>query len=135
MKTVILTTTIRLMMPLFLVFSVFLLFRGHNLPGGGFVGGLMAGIAFFLHSMVFGADFTIKKYKLNPTRIMALGLLVALVSVCVPLFMGLPLFTGIWGSVSLPLIGKLGTPLFFDVGVYILVAGIILAITFILTKY
>lgn len=135
MKTVILTTTVRLLMPLFFLFSVFLLFRGHNLPGGGFVGGLLIGIAFFLHSMVFGPEMTIKKYKLNPTRIMALGLLVALMSVCLPLFMGLPLFTGVWSSVSLPLIGKLGTPLFFDIGVYLLVGGIVLAITFILTKY
>lgn len=135
MKTVILSTTIKLLMPLFFLFSVFLLFRGHNLPGGGFIGGLMAAIGLFLHSMVFGVNITVKKYKLNPVRIIATGLLIALIAVIVPMFMDLPLFTGVWGTFQLPLIGKLGTPMLFDIGVYLLVIGIILNITFVLTKY
>lgn len=135
MRTVILTTTVKLLMPLFILFSVFLLFRGHNLPGGGFVGGLLASIGFFLHSMIFGPNETIKQYRLNPIRIMAIGLLIALLSVVFSLFFGLPLFTGMWGSFSLPLIGKLGTPLFFDIGVYFVVIGVVLNITFNLTKY
>ena len=134
MKTVILHTTVKLLMPLFFLFSVFLLFRGHNLPGGGFIGGLLAAIALFLHSMIFGVDNTLKKYKLSPGRIMAAGLLVALVAVIIPLFFGLPLFEGIWGSFRLPLIGKLGTPMLFDIGVYLVVIGVVSNITFVLTK-
>ncbi|HOO83831.1 MAG TPA: Na+/H+ antiporter subunit B [Prolixibacteraceae bacterium] len=135
MKTVILSTTVKLLMPLFFLFSVFLLFRGHNLPGGGFIGGLMAAIAFFLHSMVFGVNVTKRTYRLNPVRIMALGLILALVAVIIPLFVGLPLFTGMWAGFSMPLIGKPGTPLLFDVGVYFVVIGVVLNITFVLTKY
>ncbi|MBN2262562.1 MAG: Na+/H+ antiporter subunit B [Prolixibacteraceae bacterium] len=135
MKTVILSTTVKLLMPLFFLFSVFLLFRGHNLPGGGFIGGLMAAIAFFLHSMVFGVNVTKRTYRLNPVRIMALGLLVALIAVVIPLFVGLPLFTGLWAGFSMPLVGKPGTPLLFDIGVYFVVIGVVLNITFALTKY
>ncbi|NLZ95968.1 MAG: Na(+)/H(+) antiporter subunit B, partial [Bacteroidales bacterium] len=107
MRTVILHTTVRLMMPLFFIFSVLLLFRGHNLPGGGFIGGLLAAIALFLHSVVFGVDATLKRYRLNPRIIIATGLLAALVSIFISMFMGLTLFTGVWSSFEPPLIGKL----------------------------
>ncbi len=134
MRTVILHTTVRLLMPLFFIFSVLLLFRGHNLPGGGFIGGLLAAIALFLHSVVFGVDETLKRYRLNPRIIIAVGLLAALVSVLISLFLGLTLFTGVWSTFQLPLIGKLGTPMLFDIGVYLVVVGVILNITFVLTE-
>lgn len=134
MRTVILHTTVRLLMPLFFIFSVLLLFRGHNLPGGGFIGGLLAAIALFLHSVVFGVDATLERYRLNPRKIIATGLLAALVSALISLFMGLAFFTGVWSSFELPLIGKLGTPMLFDIGVYLVVVGVILNITFVLTE-
>lgn len=134
MRTVILHTTVKLLMPLFFIFSVYLLFRGHNLPGGGFIGGLLAAIALFLHSVVFGFEATLKHYHLNATKIIATGLLAALISVLISLFLGLTLFTGVWSSFQLPLIGKLGTPMLFDIGVYLVVVGVVLNITFALTK-
>lgn len=135
MRTVIFETAIKMIIPLFVVFSIFLLFRGHNLPGGGFIGGLLASIGFFLHSMVFGTNKTIKSYRLNPMGLMAIGLGVAIISVLMPVFAGNPLMTGMWLDFSLPLIGKLGTPVLFDIGVYILVLGVVLNITFILSKF
>lgn len=132
MRTVILHTTVKLLMPLFFLFSVFLLFRGHNLPGGGFIGGLLAAIALFLHSVVFGVDATLKSYHLQPLKLIASGLLAALVSVLISLLKGLTLFTGVWSSFQLPLIGKLGTPLLFDIGVYLVVVGVVLNITIVL---
>ena len=134
MRTVILHTTVKLLMPLFFIFSVYLLFRGHNLPGGGFIGGLLAAIALFLHSVVFGFEATLKHYHLNATKIIATGLLAALISVLISLFLGLTLFTGVWSSFQLPLIGKLRTPMLFDIGVYLVVVGVVLNITFVLTK-
>lgn len=134
MKTVILKTTVRLLMPLFFLFSIFLLFRGHNLPGGGFIGGLLAAIALFLHSVVFGVDATLKRYRLSPRKIIAAGLFVALASAIISLFMGLTFFTGVWSNFQLPLIGRLGTPMMFDIGVYLVVVGVILNITFVLTE-
>ncbi|MDD2476232.1 MAG: Na+/H+ antiporter subunit B [Dysgonamonadaceae bacterium] len=134
MRTVILNTTVKILMPLFFLFSMFLLFRGHNLPGGGFIGGLLAAIALFLHSIVFGVDETLKSYRLNPRKLIASGLLAALVSVLISLFKGLTLFTGLWSNIQLPLIGKLGTPMLFDIGVYLVVVGVVLNITFVLKR-
>ena len=134
MRTVILQTTVKLLMPLFFLFSVFLLFRGHNLPGGGFIGGLLAAIALFLHTMVFGVEATLKRYHLDARKLIAIGMLVALVSVLISLFIGITLFTGVWSSFQLPLIGKLGTPMLFDIGVYLVVVGVVLNITFVLTE-
>ena len=134
MRTIILQTTVKVLMPFFFLFSVFLLFRGHNLPGGGFIGGLLASIALFLHSVVFGVKATLKHYHLNARKLIASGLMVALLSVIVSLFKGLTLFTGVWSSFQLPLIGKLGTPMLFDIGVYLVVVGVVLNITFVLTE-
>ncbi len=134
MRTIILDTTVKLLMPLFFIFSVFLLFRGHNLPGGGFIGGLLASIALFLHSMVFGVEATLKRYNLNSRKLIASGLLVALISMVISLTMGLTLFTGVWSNFQLPLIGNLGTPMLFDIGVYLVVVGVVLNITFVLTE-
>lgn len=134
MRTAIFETAIKLLLPLFIVFSLFLLFRGHNSPGGGFIGGLLASIGLFLRAMVFGTNNTIAKYKLRPIGIIAIGLTVALVSVLIPVFNGMPLMTGLWLDIIIPIIGKLGTPLLFDIGVYILVIGVVLNITFILSN-
>lgn len=134
MRTVIFHTAIKLLMPLFIAFSLFLLFRGHNSPGGGFIGGLLASIAFFMRAMVLGVNNTIAKYKLRPIGIMAIGLSVALISVIIPVLAGYPLMTGLWFDFTLPIIGKIGTPLMFDIGVYILVIGVVLNITFILSN-
>jgi multicomponent Na+:H+ antiporter subunit B len=134
MRTAIFETAIKLLLPLFILFSLFLLFRGHNSPGGGFIGGLLASIGLFLRAMVFGTNNTIAKYKLRPIGIIAIGLTVAVVSVLIPVFNGMPLMTGLWLDVIIPIIGKLGTPLLFDIGVYILVIGVVLNITFILSN-
>jgi len=121
-------------MPLFIIFSLFLLFRGHNAAGGGFIGGLLASIGLFTRSMILGVNNTIAKYKIQPIGIIASGLLVSAISVISPIFLGKPLMTGIWFDFTIPLIGKIGTPLFFDIGVYILVIGVVSNITFTLSK-
>lgn len=134
MRTVILQTSIKIFMPLFIIFSLFLLFRGHNAAGGGFIGGLLASIGLFMRSMVLGVNNTIAKYKIRPIGIIALGLLVSAFSIIFPVFLEKPLMTGVWFDISLPLIGKIGTPLIFDVGVYFLVIGVVSNITFTLSK-
>jgi multicomponent Na+:H+ antiporter subunit B len=134
MRTVILKTSVKLLTPLFILFSLFLLFRGHNAAGGGFIGGLLAAIGLFMRAMVLGVNNTIAKYRIRPMGIIAIGLTIALISLIIPLLLGLPLMTGVWLKFSIPLIGKLGTPLMFDIGVYALVIGVVLNITFILSK-
>ena len=69
-------------MPLLLLFALFLLLRGHNAPGGGFVGGLVVAAAFVLHSIAFGIAASRRALLVDPSTLLSVGLLVALVSGC-----------------------------------------------------
>lgn len=112
----------RLIIPVQVLFALYLLLRGHNLPGGGFIGGLVLASAIVLRVMVRPGAF-----KGDLIALSGIGLLVALVSASLPLAFGLPFFTGLWGGeIWLPTIGKLklGTPLLFDIGVFLVVTGV-----------
>ncbi|MGF1585229.1 MAG: Na+/H+ antiporter subunit B [Bacteroidales bacterium] len=130
MKTPIIQTVINLLMPLFFLFSLYLLFRGHNEPGGGFIGGLIGAIAFVFHAMVFDSRETIRIFNINPVRLIAVGLSLAVISGLFALVGGDPFMTALWADFYLPVIGRPGTPILFDIGVFILVIGIVLKITF-----
>lgn len=130
MPSLILATATRLLLPLMLIFSIFLLMRGHNEPGGGFVGGLVAGAAFTLYAAVYGVAQAQSALRFDPKALIASGLLVAVVSALPALALGLPLMTGLWYQQPVPVIGKIGTPLLFDVGVYLVVIGITATIMF-----
>lgn len=134
MNSLILSTALRLLVPLFLIFAVFLLFQGHNAPGGGFIAGLLTSTIFILHAMNFGVKHTIKKYRLRPLFLIALGLLLAVGAGLIPLIIGEPFLHGLWTNIDLPIIGKPGTPILFDIGVYLTVTGIMLKIIFSLWK-
>jgi multicomponent Na+:H+ antiporter subunit B len=113
-----------------LLFSIFILLRGHNQPGGGFVGGLIAAAAFALHAIAYDVEKTRILLGIDSRSLVVLGLLVALVSGMVSLFCGKPFLTGQWVTLSFWPIGELdlGTPLFFDIGVYLTVIGVTLTI-------
>ncbi len=134
MKTLILSTILKALAPLFLGFAVYMFFRGHDNPGGGFIAGLIASIPLMIHSMVFGYRATREKFRINPRLLAGLGLLVALISGLFAVTMGDPFMTSIWVEQKLPLIGKIGTPIFFDLGVFLVVFGVVLQITFLLTE-
>lgn len=122
-KNSILPSAVRLVMPVQCVFAVYLLLRGHNLPGGGFIGGLVLASALVLRVMV--SDRRVMKQDL--IVLAGAGLLVALAAAVLPMFLGLPFFTGVWaGEIWLPAVGKLklGTPLLFDTGVFLVVTGV-----------
>lgn len=126
MDSLILQTGSRIVKPLMLLFSIFLLLRGHDEPGGGFVGGLMAAAAFCLHAIAYTAKDARQSLHMNPRTLIAWGLLFALGAGLMSLAVGLPFLTGLWAEVYIPLVGsvKLGSPLLFDVGVYLVVFGI-----------
>lgn len=134
MHSLILATAIRLLLPLMLLFSLFLLLRGHNEPGGGFVGGLVVAAAFALYTLAHGEKEGRRMLRVAPLQLVATGLLIALTSGLLPLLAGLPFLTGLWSSVPAPVIGHAGTPLLFDLGVYLLVAGMSLLIIFTLME-
>lgn len=128
MHSVILSTAIRLLLPLLLIFSVFLLLRGHNEPGGGFVGGLVASSAIVLYALAEGVEKARRLLKIDPRHLIGGGLLLALFSGTIPLLFAQPFLTGLWLPWAFPVLGHVGTPLLFDVGVYLLVAGMTLLI-------
>ena len=130
MTSLILSTATRLLLPLFLLFSIFILLRGHNEPGGGFVGGLIAAAAFALHAIAYDVEKTRTLLAIDTRSLIVLGLLLAMSSGMISLFMGEPFFTGQWVKISFWSIGELdlGTPLFFDIGVYLTVIGVTLTI-------
>jgi multicomponent Na+:H+ antiporter subunit B len=130
MNSIILRATNRLLAGLLLIFSFFLLLRGHNLPGGGFAGGLVASCAFVLQALTFGVPSARKLLIFDPRTIIAVGLAIALISGVLGFPDNLPYLTGLWNSTPVPVIGKLGTPLLFDFGVYVVVGGISCLIVF-----
>lgn len=130
MNSIILATVSRLLTGLLLVFSVFLLLRGHNLPGGGFAGGLVAASAIVLHALANGFPSARRLLGADPRMIMGAGLIVAIGSGLAGMLAGRPFLTGLWDKTPLPVVGKLGTPLLFDVGVYITVLGMVCLIVF-----
>lgn len=130
MKSAILQTATKYLLPILLLFSFFLLLRGHYYPGGGFVGGLVASIAFVLHSFANGTESTMKILRYKPLFLIPMGLSIATVSVILPILFGLPPMTGLWFEEPIPVIGMIGSALFFDIGVYFVVIGVVLTILF-----
>lgn len=130
MRTIILKTASAYLLPVLLLFSVFILLRGHYLPGGGFVGGLIASIAYVLHAFANGLSNTKNLFKFHPGFLMPLGLGLAFISGMAPLLFGLPFMTGLWHPEALPVLGAIGSALFFDIGVYLVVIGVTLTIIF-----
>lgn len=114
----------RLIMPLLLIFSFFLLIRGHNELGGGFTGGVVASAAFMLSAIAFDPGSTRRMIFFKPRQFIGLGLLVALSSGLLSILFGKPFMTGVWMEQAVPVIGKIGTPFMFDVGVYLAVIGV-----------
>lgn len=132
MNSIILRTAIRFLMPLLLLFSLFLLVRGHNQSGGGFAGGLVAAAAFALYSLSYNAAEARRVLRIPPALLIASGLFVAVSSGLISLLAGRPFLTGLWTYIFLPGIGRMevGTPVLFDIGVYLLVFGITLTMVF-----
>jgi multicomponent Na+:H+ antiporter subunit B len=134
MTSLILSTAARYLLPLLLLFSIFLLLRGHNEPGGGFVGGLVAAAAFSLYALAYDVATARKAMLLGPRNLIGLGLLAAASSGLLSLANGQPFMTGVWSNRELPVLGKAGTPLLFDTGVYLVVLGVMLTIIFTLAE-
>ncbi|MGV3516025.1 hydrogen gas-evolving membrane-bound hydrogenase subunit E [Luteitalea sp.] len=111
----------RALMPLLLLFSLFLLLRGHNQPGGGFVGGLIAGAAYALYAMAYGPERARRALLVEPRTLLGVGLLLALASSAAAPVVGRPYLSSLW--VLEPV--ALGTPVVFDVGVCLVVTGVV----------
>lgn len=121
-----------LFLPLLLL-SLVVLYRGHNLPGGGFIGGLLAAAPFVLISLATSVERARTVLRISPVTLMACGIAFALAGALPSLLMNETFFTGLWlPAFEAPLLGAvhLGTPLVFDVGVYLAVIGFTLTVAF-----
>jgi multicomponent Na+:H+ antiporter subunit B len=125
MSSLILRTAARLLVALMLLFSVFVMLRGHNEPGGGFIGGLIAATAFALYVMAEGAGAVRAVLRVDPRKVAGFGLACALAAGLIAVVAGDPFLRGLW--IELPS-GKVGTPLLFDLGVYLVVLGGVVAL-------
>lgn len=116
---------IRLLLPVAALVSIFLLLRGHNQPGGGFVGGLVMAMAVILQYMVGGTSWVESRSRLHPQHWVGLGILIAALTGAWSWLFGLPFLDGMSWKTYVPLLGEIyiGTALFFDIGVYMLVVG------------
>ena len=126
MSSLILRTAIGIIFPLTLLFACYMALKGHNVPGGGFIGGLIASVALMLYRMSHGRDAMARLMPIHPRVLIALGLALAAITATTPLFFGLPLLTsrdpyvdfGVGDPVHLP------TAMWFDIGVLLVVVGV-----------
>lgn len=133
--TIILKTASNYLLPVLLVFSIFILLRGHYLPGGGFVGGLIASIAFILHSFANGLNKTKELLIVHPGFLLPIGLAISFLSGLAPVALfDLPFMTGLWSHDTVAILGSVGSALFFDIGVYLVVNGVTLTIIFTISE-
>ena len=130
MQSLILKAATRLLVGLILTFSIYLLLRGHNAPGGGFAGALVAGTGFALFAIAEGPVVVRRAIRISPQKIAVIGLGLAIGSGIAATVFGQTFLTGIWWIGETKQASKLalGTPLFFDVGVFFAVLGTILTL-------
>ena len=129
MNTVIFRTVAPFFTALLVLFSVFILLRGHNEPGGGFIGGLIAASAFAVYGIACGVSPVRRALYFHPMALAGFGLFIAAIAGALSLLAGVPFMTGLW---VYPVIAgvevALSTPLLFDIGVYFVVVGTITSI-------
>ena len=128
MDTLIFRTMAPYLTALMVLFSVFVLLRGHNQPGGGFIGGLIAASAFAILGIANGVAAVRRALWFDPIAIAAAGLVVAAVAGLFSLFADVPFMTALWAFPNI--LGTevaLSTPMLFDIGVYLVVTGAITA--------
>ena len=136
MNPVVLRTVAQKMTPVLLLLSVVLLVRGHDAPGGGFVGGLLATSALTLYLFAYDVAAVRRLARVEPVRLLALGLLLMVGSGLLASLQGKTFLTGLWTRTPSPwgTHVELGTPLLFDLGVYVLVVGAGLGFVFALEE-
>jgi multicomponent Na+:H+ antiporter subunit B len=130
MRSLILQTIARLVMYLLLVLSIYLLLRGHNAPGGGFIAGLLAASSFTLMLVAFDLDTVERMVPISFPTLTAIGLVIAGLTGVAPMLLGLPFLTGGFDYFTFPIVGEveLASALVFDIGVYLTVQGSVLTV-------
>ncbi|RCV56987.1 hypothetical protein DEF23_05365 [Marinitenerispora sediminis] len=129
-RSVLLEVVARLLIPAILTFSVFLLVSGHDRPGGGFAGGLVASMAYVLRYVAGGRHELAAGLPLRPNTLLAVGMLLACGTAGAPLLVGAPVLDAVQYKFTLPVFGevKLLSALIFETGVFLIVVGLVLSV-------
>jgi multicomponent K+:H+ antiporter subunit A len=127
---VIMSAFSRLLLPLALLVAIFVLLRGHNLPGGGFIAGLITAVALITQYLANGIAWTRSRMSTGLHPLIGLGLLIATATGLGSWLFGHPFLTSTFSHVHWPLVGEfeLASAMLFDLGVYLVVVGVTLAI-------
>ena len=129
MNTLIFRTIAPFLTALMLLFSVFILLRGHNEPGGGFIGGLIAASALAIYGIANGVPAVRRAIRVHPLAIAGAGLLMSTAAGLISIAAAVPFMTGLWiYPTILGLEVPLSSVMLFDIGVYFVVLGAITAI-------
>jgi multicomponent Na+:H+ antiporter subunit B len=129
MNTIIFRTAAPIIVATMLVFSVYVCLRGHNEPGGGFIGGLIAASSVAILGMSIGSAATRRALKADPLAYAGFGVFIAACSGLASIFTGATFMTSIWLYLNLgDTVVPLSTPMVFDIGVYFVVFGSVSAI-------
>ncbi|MBB3657204.1 multicomponent Na+:H+ antiporter subunit B [Rhizobium sp. BK650] len=129
MNTLIFRTIAPFITALMLLFSVFILLRGHNEPGGGFIGGLIAASALAIYGIAFGVEAVRRAIRFHPLAIAGFGLLLSCIAGLLSIFFAVPFMTGLW--IYPTVVGVevgLSSVMLFDLGVYFVVLGAVASI-------
>jgi multicomponent Na+:H+ antiporter subunit A len=127
-RSLVLEVATRLIFPLIMVLSVYFFFTGHNTPGGGFAGGLTAGLALALRYLAGGRYELGETLPLDAGKVLGAGLTLSAGTAVASLLVGAPVLSSAFFHIDVPVIGtvKVVTSLFFDAGVYLIVVGLVL---------
>ncbi|MDF2919670.1 MAG: NADH:ubiquinone oxidoreductase subunit 5 (chain L)/Multisubunit Na+/H+ antiporter, MnhA subunit, partial [Microbacterium sp.] len=127
-RSIVLEVIVRILFHTIIIVSLYLLFAGHNLPGGGFAGGLVAGMALVMRYVAGGRFELGAAAPTDAGRLLGAGMTIAIACAIVPLFFGAPPLTSTFFEAELPVLGHVEfvTSTFFDVGVYLVVIGLVL---------
>ncbi len=115
-----------------ITFSLYLFFAGHNQPGGGFIGALMAAAALILVAVAFGTEFVEKVLPVDYRKLIGVGIMIAFLTGIGSFLFDVPFLSQAFGYFDLPVMGKteLTTAMLFDLGVYLSVIGVTMNIIF-----
>lgn len=115
----------RLVFPFMLMIAAFIFLRGHNLPGGGFIAGLIAALAIILQNLANGIEWTAARLKADMHQVIAAGLFFAIGTGLVAMALGYPFLTSTFTYLYWPVVGKfeVASAMMFDLGVFLVVVG------------
>ncbi|WJY98327.1 Na+/H+ antiporter subunit A [Corynebacterium fournieri] len=129
-RSILVDVATRVLFPSMMLVSAYFFFSGHNAPGGGFAGGLVAALALTLRYLAGGRREAEETLPVHPGKVMGIGVMFTTAAAVAPMFVGAPPLTSSYAEFNVPLIGEVTVPsaLVFDAGVYIIVVGLIMSV-------